>query len=144
MDDYETPRWLLDIAFPDGYFDPCPIGGKLKGPDGLKIVWPTDKPVFVNPPYSHPLPLVQKAATHKGPVALLLLVDPSTEWWSGYAHLFKVTLICLKLKFRRWDDTKQRNLRGEQAFKEIEMGGAKGHTIGLSTAWWWRDGTART
>ena len=83
-DGYETPKWLLDIAFPNGYFDPCPIRGRTKGPDGLKIEWPVDKPVFINPPYSGVTKWIERAVGHRGPVAMLLMVDPGAPWWHLY------------------------------------------------------------
>lgn len=95
-DHYATPKWLLEILFPDGkYFDPCPLQPQA---DGLAGQWPTDQPVFINPPFSDPLPWVRKAAGHSGPVVLLLQVDPTTKWWT-YAEGFRVTLIGSRLHF---------------------------------------------
>ncbi|MCI4317597.1 MAG: phage N-6-adenine-methyltransferase [Thermoplasmata archaeon] len=153
-DDYETPRWLLDIAFPDGYFDPCPIRGKKNGPDGLKIDWPTDRPVFINPPYSGVERWIQRAVAHPGPVAMLLLVDPGAPWWHMYADQFKVVLITQKVRFNRWDDKNQRNLLGKPAFRTTmprdmagrtarspgAAGAARGAMLGLNVCWWWKDG----
>lgn len=47
----ETPDWLKsEIVEEFGeYFDPCPVNPKF---DGLAIEWPTDRPVYVNPPYT--------------------------------------------------------------------------------------------
>ena len=100
-DDWGTPGWLLELIFPDNqYFDPCPWKGRGKT-DGLKLDWPTDTPVFVNPPYSNPYPWVEKAAYHPGTVVLLLPVDPAAEWWANFSGRFKVTLITQRLKFNR-------------------------------------------
>lgn len=94
-DDWATPKWLLELLFPDGeYFDPCPIGGSR----GLETDWPTDPTVYINPPFSNPLPWVRRAAAHTGPVVLLLPLDPTTKWWT-YADGFKVTLIGSRLHF---------------------------------------------
>jgi hypothetical protein len=139
-DDYETPRWLLSIVFPNGFFDPCPLRGAFGPKDGLKEPWPTDRPVFINPPYSDTRPWIERALGHRGPVHLLVLVDPSTGWWSDYEDQFQVTLITQKLRFRQWVDPKQRSLSGVPVMKEVEMGGARGAQLALSVAWWYRDG----
>ena len=95
-DDWATPRWLLALISPDGnHFDPCPIHGS----GGLEAEWPTDRLVFVNPPFSSPLPWVRKAAAHGGPITLLLPVDPTTKWWT-YADGFEV--IGSRLHFNEW------------------------------------------
>jgi len=98
-DNWATPKWLLRLLFQDGdYFDPCPLGGKERGPDGLESWWPNGRPVFINPPFSNPLPWVRRAAAHDGPVTLLLPVDPTTKWWT-YADGFEVILIGSRLHF---------------------------------------------
>ena len=98
-DDYATPRWLMALLFPDGrYFDPCPLGGLERGPDGLTSDWPTDRPVYINPPFSNPLPWCRRAAQHPGPVTMLVPVDPTTRWWT-YADGFEVILIGSRLHF---------------------------------------------
>jgi hypothetical protein len=94
-DNYATPKWLLEILFPTGkYFDPCPLGGS----GGLESEWPLEIPVFINPPFSNPLPWVRKGAEHPGEVVMLLQVDPTTKWWT-YSDRFKVTLIGSRLHF---------------------------------------------
>ena len=98
-DNYATPKWILALLFPDGrYFDPCPLGGAESGWDGLAAEWPTDAPVYVNPPFSDPSPWVRRAAAHDGPVTLLLPVDPTTRWWT-YSDGFEVILIGSRLHF---------------------------------------------
>lgn len=98
-DDWSTPKWLLELLFPDGfYFDPCPIN-----PDGLRRsdgmgAWPSDRPVFLNPPYSDPAPWLKRASEHPGPMVCLVRCDPSASWWS-YSEGFKVTLIGQRLRF---------------------------------------------
>jgi len=67
-----------------GWYDPCPLSQGVVERDGLQGEWPSDK-VFVNPPYSKPLPWVEKAIaeSRKGKtVALLLKHDSSTIWWA--------------------------------------------------------------
>jgi hypothetical protein len=98
-DDYATPKWLMAILFPDArYFDPCPLGGKASGVNGLTIDWPTDRPVYINPPFSNPLPWCRRAASHPGPVVMLLPTDPTTRWWT-YSDGFEVILIGSRLHF---------------------------------------------
>jgi hypothetical protein len=80
-DDYCTPAWVREGLF-GGWFDPCPLGGASWFVSGLEVVW-VDR-TFVNPPYSDPLPWVEKAvAEHKKgkTVALLLKHDSSTRWF---------------------------------------------------------------
>jgi len=101
-DNWQTPPWLLDILFPDGkasYFDPIPANPEgLRDFDG-RSSWPTDRPVFLNPPYSDPAPWLKRAAAHHGPVVCLVKHDPSTEWWQRYAPLFRVVAIGQRLRF---------------------------------------------
>lgn len=79
-DSYKTPSWILQM-FSD-YFDPCPLNDNPEQ-DGLKIDW---KPkTFVNPPYSNPLPWVEKAIKERergNMVVLLLKMDTSTRWFA--------------------------------------------------------------
>lgn len=129
MDDYETPRWLLEIAFPDGrYYDPCPLHGKQEGKDGLKETWPKDIPVFINPPWSCIGPWVEKATNHPGVVAMLLPVDVVASWWA-YSKFFKVSLIDAKLKFIAWFDDHQTNLHGEHASTIIDQTGGGSNKV---------------
>jgi DNA N-6-adenine-methyltransferase (Dam) len=95
-DDLLTPNWILALIGP--HYDPCP----LYGAGGLERDWPTDQLVFINPPYSDPLPWVKKAAAHKGRILLLLKLDPSTEWYQ-YSKFFRVIPITSRIKFDRTD-----------------------------------------
>ena len=100
-DDWATPKWLLSLMFPDGkHYDPCPLGGPTTEPNGngLDAWWPADRPVYINPPFSNPLPWVRRAAAHDGPVVMLLPVDPTTRWWT-YSEGFEVILIGSRLHF---------------------------------------------
>jgi len=76
-DDYRTDEWILDL-FPD-FFDPCPYFGKTNDNtcDGLSISWnyADYHGVFVNPPYSNPLPWVEKAIA-ENKLAIETLHDP--------------------------------------------------------------------
>ncbi len=97
-DDYKTDQWILDL-FPN-FYDPCPFLGLQEGAeDGLTTNWnwADYDGVFVNPPYSNPLPWVMKAIKeHKtaksplypdletwsaGTIVMLLKHDSSTEWY---------------------------------------------------------------
>jgi hypothetical protein len=87
-DDYSTDLWLKQGLF-YGWHDPCPLGG-LDDPsvaDGLTDRWALHNDrVFVNPPYSNPLPWVEKAINESRDyaitVVLLLNHDSSTKWWA--------------------------------------------------------------
>jgi len=76
-DNFRTDKWILQIF--DGWFDPCPYDPDVEL-DGLALEWP-NLPVFINPPYSNPLPWVVKAIHHSNTVALLLKHDSSTRWF---------------------------------------------------------------
>ena len=79
MENYSTPKWILEIF--EDWFDPCPLNDNPKV-NGLDIEW-KDK-TYVNPPYSNPLPWVEKAIEEnkKGKtIVLLLRMDTSTRWF---------------------------------------------------------------
>ena len=79
-DNYKTPNWIKQMFF--NWYDPCPLVS-IPETDGLKIEW-GDK-TYVNPPYSNPLPWVEKAIeeSKKGNmIAMLLRVDTSTKWFA--------------------------------------------------------------
>lgn len=105
-DSWCTPHWLTEML---GRFDldPCsnaqstvqsdyrceqmePFEGELIGDpyriivhyDGLAYDWRTYS-VFVNPPYSNPLPWCLKLRDHAGPWVALLKLDPTTRWWAA-------------------------------------------------------------
>ena len=97
-DSYHTDDWIKAM-FPIAY-DPCPYD-----PDwhynGLRISWEDScreladffgmmgkcpVPVFVNPPYSKPLPWIKKAieeyqSPYISAIIMLLKHDSSTEWY---------------------------------------------------------------
>lgn len=52
--------------------------------DGIERPW--DGSVFVNPPYSNPLPWCVRLAAHGAPWAALLKLDTTTRWWSVLMH----------------------------------------------------------
>jgi hypothetical protein len=83
-DQYQTPNWIKQGLFVN-WFDPCPLlltCSKTPLQDGLAIDWPDY--TFVNPPYSQPLPWIEKAILEnkkEKTVALLLKHDSSTKWY---------------------------------------------------------------
>jgi len=82
-DEYATPDWIKKGLFAE-WFDPCPLGKGLVDRDGLNSDWSANK-IFVNPPYSNPLPWILKAITEQKrgkTIALLLKHDSSTVWWA--------------------------------------------------------------
>lgn len=89
-DKYETDSWVRSMFPSTHWYDPCPIDWKPGDPDGLVGSWhkkmnTTDLGIFVNPPYSNPLPWVEKAIftnqVHCETVVMLLKHDSSTEWY---------------------------------------------------------------
>jgi len=80
-DNWATDPWLFGIF--EGWFDPCPLDPDFLV-DGLELDWSSYDKVFVNPPYSKPLPWVRKAIStrREGQVIVMLLRhDSSTQWW---------------------------------------------------------------
>jgi hypothetical protein len=78
-DNYATDDRIMQLF--NNWFDPCPLNDNFKE-DGLKLVW-CDK-TYVNPPYSHPEPWVDKAIEEnkKGKLVVMLLrMDTSTKWF---------------------------------------------------------------
>jgi len=84
-DNWATPHSLYERLNAEFNFDddPCPLHGEFV--DGLKREW--GKSVFMNPPYSNPVPWVQKAylESKKGKVVVgLLRGDTSTKWFHDW------------------------------------------------------------
>jgi len=81
-DNWKTDKWILNM-FPNHY-DPCPYNPNWEE-DGLTKSWHPQKVIFVNPPYSNPLPWVEKAIAHKkehsNTIVMLLKHDSSTKWY---------------------------------------------------------------
>ena len=87
-DNHTTPRDLYSLLDNEFHFndDPCPLGGEALG-DGLSREWGTS--VFMNPPYSKPLPWVKKAyeESQKGKIVVgLLRGDTSTAWFHEWVY----------------------------------------------------------
>ena len=90
-DDWCTPQWLVN-AIGECDLDPCSNSNslvkatrKVQLPeDGLSVDW--SGKVFVNPPYSKPLPWAKKAAEslasqRDNSLLMLLRLDPTTRWF---------------------------------------------------------------
>ena len=78
-DNYMTDSCIMNLF--EDWFDPCPFNENFEI-DGLKLDW-KDK-TYVNPPYSNPLPWIEKAVEEnkKGKrIVMLLRMDTSTRWF---------------------------------------------------------------
>jgi hypothetical protein len=78
-DNYATPDWLMQLF--EGYFDPCPLNSEPEI-NGLNVEWGVR--TYVNPPYSNPLPWIEKAIEehNKGKLIVMLLkLDCTTKWY---------------------------------------------------------------
>ena len=89
-DNWETPKWLMNTfeRMYEGVQDACPIDSKESGFNCLKIdKWDYQGVIYLNPPYSDPLPFVLKGIEeHKKSKALivfLLKVDTTTKWYKA-------------------------------------------------------------
>lgn len=94
-DDWRTPPELyarLDREFGFRWDAACTVHnclaprGSYLGPwwgDALSSPWPTDGPIWLNPPYSNVKPWLSRAreAGLHVPVVCLLPADTSTRWW---------------------------------------------------------------
>lgn len=86
-DNYQTDEWLMQVF--EDWYDPCPFRSVEKDgwSNGLLEPWP--KKSFVNPPYSDPMPWVEKAiceARRGITVVMLVKFDSSTRWWFKLAE----------------------------------------------------------
>lgn len=83
-DSYATDKWILSMF--EHWYDPCPLNpsfNPLIDVDGLETSWGMQ--TFVNPPYSNPLPWVEKAIEeHEAgrTIVMLLKHDTSTRWYA--------------------------------------------------------------
>ena len=98
-DNWRTPAEVYAQLDSEFHFndDPCPIGGH----DGLQRDWGTS--VFMNPPYSQPMPWVKKAYQEslKGKTIVgLLRGDTSTNWFHDWVLPYaQLRFIKGRLKF---------------------------------------------
>lgn len=117
MGDTDSDSWCTpkDLARMLGHFDLDPCSNSRshinadytyslqRGRDGLRADW-WEGSVFVNPPYSNPLPWAKRLAKHEGPWVALMKLDPTTRW---YATLLEACTgmapFRARLKFERPD-----------------------------------------
>ena len=103
-DSYMSPEWILKMF--EDWDDVVPINDNPEI-DALKLEW-KDK-TYVNPPYSKPLPFVEKAIeeSKKGKmIAMLLRVDTSTKWFAKIIESrAKILWLNGRIKYRRVDYT---------------------------------------
>lgn len=83
-DSWHTDPWIMAIF--EWWYDPCPYNPDFDPAihtDGLQVAW--NKHTYVNPPYSNPLPWVEKAIEESKlgkTIVLLLKHDSSTKWYA--------------------------------------------------------------
>lgn len=101
-DSYMSPEWILKMF--EDYDDVCPINDNPKI-NALELEWKSK--TYVNPPYSNPLPWIEKAIeeANKGKIIVMMLkVDTSTKWFrrilESKAHILWVNG---RIKYRRMD-----------------------------------------
>lgn len=101
-DSWRTDQWILDM-FPNA-FDPCPYNPDWDEShyDGLVDAWDLSSGlVFINPPYSNPMPWVERALFHLAldpdlTIILLLKHDSSTRWYAKLHEAGANFLMCSK------------------------------------------------
>jgi hypothetical protein len=96
-DSYSTPKWLMRVF--ENWYDPCPLNDNPTI-DGLKLNW-EDK-TYINPPYSNPLPWVEKAIEEmkKGKLIVMLLrADSSTKYFQKCQEYGEVIYFGRRIKF---------------------------------------------
>lgn len=103
-DDYKTDKWILNLF--NNYYDPCPYKTKYKIPLDMQKWGKYHSQVYVNPPYSNPLPWVRKAIQEKSEypgmvIVMLLKHDSSTKWYAELVEAgAKFLMIQGRLKFQ--------------------------------------------
>ncbi len=99
-DSWRTDQWILDM-FPTA-FDPCPYNPEWNEShyDGLVDNWNWSTGlVFINPPYSNPLPWVNRAIHELRAgrtIVMLLKHDSSTKWYAKLHEAGANFLMCSK------------------------------------------------
>ena len=103
-DSWGSPSWLMEIF--EDWYDPCPLEDQHY--KGLEFPW-KDK-TYVNPPYSNPLPWVEKAIAESKlgkTIVMLLKVDTSTKWFQRLVEAkAKIFWLNGRIKFRKYDYVK--------------------------------------
>ncbi len=89
-DCWNTPRWLADALGPFALDPSSNPTSHVKAErtyqvehneDGLILPWVGS--VFLNPPYSKPLPWCLRLRDHDGPWCALVKLDPTTKSWAA-------------------------------------------------------------
>jgi len=109
-DSFHTDIWIKDM-FPTA-FDPCPFNPEWDETnyDGLVDEWDYESGIiFVNPPYSNPLPWVERCLAElfrarmecrKLVIILLVKHDSSTKWYARiHEYGSKFLMIGERLKY---------------------------------------------
>ena len=96
----KTPDYILQYVqreFGD-YFDPCPLKPAV---DGLKLNWPSDRVIFVNPPFSQTPKWIKKAHLEwqKGKHVVCLIKTTNSMMSTNWFHSF----VLQKAKIRCFD-----------------------------------------
>lgn len=99
-DSIRTPKEVYDLLDSEFHFDddPCPLGGQ----GGLSRDW--GRSVYMNPPYSNPVPWCQKAVFEMGRgkvVVALLRGDTTTRWFHTYVlpYAIEIRFILGRVRF---------------------------------------------
>jgi len=96
-DSYATPSWLFDIF--EDWYDPCPLNDN---PSFNGLEENSEVKTYVNPPYSDPLPWVEKAISEmkKGKLIVMLLrADTSTKYFKRCIEEGEVLYFGRRIKF---------------------------------------------
>ena len=106
----ETPDYLKNEIIEEFglYYDPCPVNPTK---DGLAIDWPTNKPVYVNPPYTRGSisKWVEKCyLEHSKGCEIILLIPAYTDtaYFHDYIYNKKnidIRFIRGRIKFKGYD-----------------------------------------
>ena len=112
FDNWMTPTNFLDKITEEfgDYYDPCPPNPTE---DGLSIDWPTNKAVFVNPPYSEIARWCEKCKEQFDRGCTILLLIPArtdTRYFHDYiVDIADVRFIKGRLKFVHPDGRKDKS-----------------------------------
>jgi hypothetical protein len=92
-DNWRTPKWLMDVLhaeFPmlwdatarseSEWAHGCTDGNEYADALSAGLRWPSDRPVFCNPPFSQMKTWAPAIAAHPGPTVTVCKLAPSTEW----------------------------------------------------------------
>lgn len=102
--DWKTPKAVYQVLDSEFQFDhdPCPVGGRESGVDGLSTSWGGSN--YVNPPYGNQIPKwIAKGYEEwqKGKTVVFLIPSRTdTRWWHDYCmKATEIRFIKGRLKF---------------------------------------------